>query len=73
MNVKDATERLAKWSLLLQQYNFEIGHRPGKEHSNADSLSRRPYETKPDLSSFKIKKKILKLLKLENYRDETLS
>ena len=52
MNVKDATGCLARWSLLLQQYDFDIVHRPGKEHSNVDSLSRRPYETKPDLSSF---------------------
>ena len=37
---------LARWSLLLQQNNFEIVYRPGKEHSNADSLSRPPYETK---------------------------
>ncbi len=44
MNVKDATGRLARWSLLLQQYDFDIVHRPGREHSNADSLSRRPYE-----------------------------
>ena len=57
MNVKDATGRLARWSLLLQQYNFEIVHRPGKEHSNADSLSRRPYETKPDLIKFTSKRR----------------
>ena len=52
MNVKDATGRLARWSLLLQQYDFDIVHRCGKEHSNADSLSRRPYGANPDLSSF---------------------
>ena len=51
MNVKDATGRLARWSLLLQQYNFEVVHRPGKAHSNADSLSRRPYEFSADVSS----------------------
>ena len=51
MNVKDTTGRLARWSLLLQQYDFDIVHRPGKEHSNADSLSRRPYGTNPDLNS----------------------
>ena len=50
MNVKDATGRLARWSLLLQQYDFEIVHRPGKEHGDADSLSRRPYEAAFDLS-----------------------
>ena len=44
MNIKDATGRLARWSLLLQQYDFNIIHRPGKHHSNADGLSRRPYE-----------------------------
>ena len=31
--------------LLLQQYDFEIVHRPGKVHGNADSLSRGPYVT----------------------------
>ncbi|KAL9979865.1 hypothetical protein ACROYT_G017589 [Oculina patagonica] len=51
MNVKDATGRLARWSLLLQQYDFEIVHRPGREHSNADSLSRRPYEANTHLGS----------------------
>ena len=52
MNVKDATGRLARWSFLFQQYNFEVIHRPGKVHSNADSLSRRPYEFSADVSSF---------------------
>ena len=43
MNIKDATGRLARWALLLQQYNFEIIHRPGCQNGNADALSRRPY------------------------------
>ena len=29
MNVKDATGSLARWSLILQQYEFENVHRPG--------------------------------------------
>ena len=45
MNVKDASGRLARWALFLQQYDFEIVHRPGKFHGNADSLSRHPYVT----------------------------
>ena len=45
MNVKDAIGRLARWALLLQQYNFEIIHCPGCQNGNADALSRRPYPT----------------------------
>ena len=43
MNVKDVTGRLARWALLLQQYNFEIIHRPGCQNGNANALSRPPY------------------------------
>jgi len=32
--------RRGKWMMKLQEYNFEIKHRPGKENSNADALSR---------------------------------
>ena len=73
-NVEDATgRRLARWSLLLQRYSFEIVHRPDKEHSNADSLSRRPYETKPDLSSFqKEDPQVVKTRELQR-RDPELS
>ena len=45
MSLKDPTGRLARWSLLLQQYDFEIKHRAGKANANADALSRRHYGT----------------------------
>ena len=35
------TDRLARWALMLQGYDFTIQYRPGKDHGNADALSRR--------------------------------
>ena len=34
--------QLARWAIALQAYNFEIIHRPGSSHQNADCLSRLP-------------------------------
>ena len=34
--------QLARWQEELQEYDFECIHRPGKQHKNADALSRRP-------------------------------
>jgi len=32
----------ARWQALIGQFDFEMRHRPGTRHSNADALSRRP-------------------------------
>lgn len=32
---------MARWLERLQQYSFDIQHRPGSRHGNADALSRR--------------------------------
>lgn len=45
MSVQDPTGRIACWSLLIQQFDFEIIHRPEISNGNADALSRRPYGT----------------------------
>ena len=38
----DLTGQSARWVLLLQEYEFNIVHRPGKTNANADGLSRMP-------------------------------
>jgi len=40
MSIKDPSGRLARWSLYLQQYSFDIIHRKGALHVNADAISR---------------------------------
>ena len=40
--LKDPEGQLARWLARLGQYNFNVQHRPGTKHLNADSLSRRP-------------------------------
>jgi len=42
MTFRNLEGQLARWLEQLQQYNFEINHRKGSLHSNADGLSRRP-------------------------------
>ena len=47
-SIKQTTGRLARWSLMLQGYNFTIHHRPGKKNTVADALSRREYKEKSE-------------------------
>lgn len=42
LNLKDATGRLGRWALRLQELDAQIEYRPGKMHANADFLSRIP-------------------------------
>lgn len=38
--IKDPVGRIARWAVRLQQYDFDIVHRPGKNHTVPDALSR---------------------------------
>ena len=42
MGFKNIEGQLARWIEELAVYNMEIVHRPGKDHVNADGLSRIP-------------------------------
>lgn len=42
LRLKNPEGQVARWMEKLQQYDFKIKHRPGKQHLNADALSRRP-------------------------------
>ena len=42
MNFKEPERQLARWLERLKEFDFEITHRQGKWHTNADALSRLP-------------------------------
>ena len=42
LNFKIAEGQIARWLQLLGTYDFEIEHRAGRIHNNADALSCRP-------------------------------
>jgi len=42
MNKKDLCVRIARWALALEEFNYKIEHRPGKNMYHVDALSRYP-------------------------------
>ena len=46
-SAKTLTGRLARWALLLQEFDFKIRYRPGSKNTNADTLSRLVSEDVP--------------------------
>jgi len=45
MNKKDLTTRVARWALLLEDYDYTIEHRLGVHMKHVDALSRHPVMT----------------------------
>ena len=44
-----AASRIQRWALTLSAYEYSIAYRPGKEHANADALSRLPLPQQTDM------------------------
>jgi hypothetical protein len=42
------TGKLARWALILQEYDFQVVHRPGITNLDADGLSRNPCTSQED-------------------------
>lgn len=42
LDKKDVTPKIARWTLFLQEFEFEVVHRPGKQMQHVDALSRYP-------------------------------
>ena len=40
-NFKEPVGQVARWLQILSEYDFQVEHRPGSQHLNADALSRR--------------------------------
>ena len=52
MSAKDLENRLARWSLKVMDYDFEIIYNKGAKHQDADYLSRNPFkeeEAQPEI------------------------
>lgn len=45
MDKRDLSTRVARWALLLEEFNYSIEHRPGTKMSHVDALSRSPIES----------------------------
>ena len=46
LRFKDPQGQIARWLEELSQYDMRVTHRPGKNHGNADALSRKPNQDK---------------------------
>jgi hypothetical protein len=65
VNFKEPQGQLARWLEVLNQYNMTIQHRGGKQHTNADALSRLETDKPCKEMSIFVKPENLPLSKIE--------
>lgn len=78
LNKKDLCTRIARWALLMQDFDYEVEHRSGSKMNHVDALSRYPVMIIQDSLVTKIKtaqeqdseiQTIKEILKLKPYSD----
>jgi len=52
-NTPDPVGQNARWLEVITEFDFDVHHRPGTSHANADAASRQPYLTKGDCAACK--------------------
>ncbi|XP_063891889.1 uncharacterized protein LOC135117217 [Helicoverpa armigera] len=83
LNKKDLSTRVARWVMLLEEYDYVIEHRPGSKMQHADALSRNPFIGTIELSLHEQVKQaqllddglkaIIEILKLQPFEDYSYS
>ena len=53
-NFRDPKDKVARWILRLEDYNYKLQFRKGEEHGNADAMSRMPVPSPEDSGSSKV-------------------
>lgn len=54
MAKKDLTGQYARWAMIMSDFEFDVVHRKGSEHNNADILSRMPCSDTTDVSGARL-------------------
>uniref|UniRef100_L7LV95 RNA-directed DNA polymerase n=1 Tax=Rhipicephalus pulchellus TaxID=72859 RepID=L7LV95_RHIPC len=68
-SLKDPSGRLGRWALRLQEYSFTVVYKTGRQHEDADCLSRHPVDP-PDLPESGESTCVLALSAFANIGDE---
>ncbi|GFY74450.1 transposon Tf2-6 polyprotein [Trichonephila inaurata madagascariensis] len=55
MGKKDLVTRIARWAILLEEFDYEIIHRPGQRMKHVDALSRYPVMGMSDTLTLRLK------------------